>query len=1232
VSSLTLDCWGGVRKETSGLGASRTLYFGRSGGIDPGSQFIGDFQTGHWNPPEAGQGNWQGYHLCKVTDFYTTPNPPANVPFDFQHYYQDYPWRVWDGAGHITQLTMVQGSFGLDGAGHIGEVWHRDDDTKRTYNWTDPGLSAARDTLRIPNTYNHWLFSSRDERNLTTTYRRDARRRITDITYHNGSSEHFTYNDLFNEVETHTLASGTVLHYQYDPTRGLLLQEWNDTDGPQNATTYTYDSLDRIATVSHAWSRAKGAAFSVSMTYNGRHQVVREEYPATNGGANPFKTYEYDAYGNCLAITDELNHRSTYTYDFYRRCTSYTESLNAPDWNGGPTVASRRWDWLYDRVIDGVGARDASTHTKNEWRVQVEPAFNAGCDRRTTLRVHDLQNRVISEETGWIQPCNSQVGIGWYPSADREIHLFSYDANGQKSSYTDPQGRVTTYDYDVRNRLWKTNETVNTIPRTTETLYDEVGNKKLVKFPVEAAGQRTQQWLDYDPFGQPGRFIDERGNTTNMDYWNWGPMKKLFHVVTHRRLDDGSTWEDQPTTFYYDGVGRPQWTIFPDGSSELTTYLFGQVDAFKTRKDQTKRLYYDARGREVYHTWDSDAAPRIDRTWDNANRLTAIANSVATLDYQYDDAGQPKYEGTTIAGSGNYTHVNYLRYQDGNVSHMQYPNGLWVRHDYTARGQLERIYHNWGNTWSVPIEYHYNFDGKVSYKNHGSGIQTLFGYDGRGFPNMVRNFFPSSGQELTRRNYYRDERDRITSFQKGSGNPLNFMEDGRGDHYWYDPEGQLTAAYYGAVNPVTNPQSPVRFDYFGYDELGNRTGSNYVANRSAWITFTRKDNRLNQYHQWYSYVQYDDDIGDGWGSPQHANGVTMRDGNITGGYNALNQPMMIWSANNPGGQWLWFGYDPLGRCVKRWYAQADGSGAIPATYFVYDGWNVVEEGYSPWSPVRFYIQGGRVDEIVQSYNSASGLLAYHYYDASGHCTLLTDGQGSIKEQYYYDAFGYPYFYNGSGNWLDSSPHGNRFLFTGREWLSELRLYDFRNRLYNPELGRFMQPDPKQFAAGDYNLYRYCHNDPVNKSDPTGLESGSWDNSFWEGDFSLPLRGFLVFIGARTPQNYAEKQESENGVHNLLLAGEMGGPKVGTLYRLGRSTESAARLARKAAEAEAKIGIHGVSASEGALSEASTAERSEVEKHFKVHNTGNEPHRTIELPKPVTDAVARLFNKLFGRNK
>lgn len=120
-------------------------------------------------------------------------------------------------------------------------------------------------------------------------------------------------------------------------------------------------------------------------------------------------------------------------------------------------------------------------------------------------------------------------------------------------------------------------------------------------------------------------------------------------------------------------------------------------------------------------------------------------------------------------------------------------------------------------------------------------------------------------------------------------------------------------------------------------------------------------------------------------------------------------------------------------------------------------------------------------------------------------SLQTDTNGNIAEQYEYDAFGYPYFFDANGTNLGYSPWGNRFLFTGREWLSDLKLYDYRNRLYNPELGRFIQPDPKEFAAGDYNLYRYCHNDPINKTDPLGLDVSALP--YWDGANILQAKGF-----------------------------------------------------------------------------------------------------------------------------
>ncbi len=176
------------------------------------------------------------------------------------------------------------------------------------------------------------------------------------------------------------------------------------------------------------------------------------------------------------------------------------------------------------------------------------------------------------------------------------------------------------------------------------------------------------------------------------------------------------------------------------------------------------------------------------------------------------------------------------------------------------------------------------------------------------------------------------------------------------------------------------------------------------------------------------------------------------------------------------------GYDPV------------PTSPYPATYFYYDGWRLIDEGPGAGQSVRRNCFGAGPDEMIASRNLTTGQLALHHYDARGHCVFLSDWvTGNMIEQYDYDAFGKPYFYNPAGNPTAGSGFGNRFLFTGREWLSELRLYDYRNRWYQPELGRFLQPDPKQFEAGDYNLYRYCHNDPVNRSDPTGLFDTSKDD-------------------------------------------------------------------------------------------------------------------------------------------
>lgn len=135
--------------------------------------------------------------------------------------------------------------------------------------------------------------------------------------------------------------------------------------------------------------------------------------------------------------------------------------------------------------------------------------------------------------------------------------------------------------------------------------------------------------------------------------------------------------------------------------------------------------------------------------------------------------------------------------------------------------------------------------------------------------------------------------------------------------------------------------------------------------------------------------------------------------------------------------------------------------------------------------------------------SSSGAIPGYYrvYDARNSVTHLvstdditvpTHAYQNIVEAYRYDAFGKPTVVDAAtggdlspSTSLSLSAKGNRYLFTGREWLHGVALYDYRTRHYHTEIGRFLQTDTIGFAGGDQNLYRYCSNSPANYIDPAG---------------------------------------------------------------------------------------------------------------------------------------------------
>jgi RHS repeat-associated protein len=109
----------------------------------------------------------------------------------------------------------------------------------------------------------------------------------------------------------------------------------------------------------------------------------------------------------------------------------------------------------------------------------------------------------------------------------------------------------------------------------------------------------------------------------------------------------------------------------------------------------------------------------------------------------------------------------------------------------------------------------------------------------------------------------------------------------------------------------------------------------------------------------------------------------------------------------------------------------------------------------------------------------SRTTTYYEQDALESVTSLTSSSGSVAGTYSYDSFG-----NLSAS---TGTVTNPFRYTGREWDSEVGLYSYRERVYDPSVGRFVSEDPIRFTAGN-NFYDYVYNDPTDYTDPSGLKA------------------------------------------------------------------------------------------------------------------------------------------------
>jgi RHS repeat-associated protein len=468
-------------------------------------------------------------------------------------------------------------------------------------------------------------------------------------------------------------------------------------------------------------------------------------------------TYGYDNWHNVDSITDARGNTSTRTFDALRRMI------------GTETPASLSYN--VEMHYDGNGNL-TSRAVENRDYLNNSVTANPWITTTYTYTVLDKVATMVEEVT----------------ASTTRTTSYDYDAAGNRTRVTKPEGNKVKYVYNDRQLLWKvvSGET-SAVESTVENTYDDNGNLVGVK---DGRGYDTTH--TYDLFDRWTKTTNELGNYTEHELDKNGNTTKI-------QRKNSSNTELQRRTQYFDERNRLWKTsdLFKYGtttnSDAVTT-----IERFKT--GQVKKVT-DPRGNDT--TTVLDAAGRVISVEDGMGNKTSY-----TLD---ENGNQIAWEIDEFDGSTHVVHEYEATYDVLNrrltyEEHDRLNSSTWITttYAYDSRGNLG--YEGLVNLWD--IRYTYDAAGRRTKKEIGTGpvpalpfataITTQWGFDKN---DRMTSHKDDATNEST---WTYDALDRPTAM---------VYPDSSDIAYEYDLNGNVTETTDAAGNVIEDT----------YDELNRRT-------------------------------------------------------------------------------------------------------------------------------------------------------------------------------------------------------------------------------------------------------------------------------------------------------------------------------------------------------------------------------------------------------------------------
>jgi RHS repeat-associated protein len=937
------------------------------------------------------------------------------------------------------------------------------------------------------------------------------------------------------------------------------------------ATTYARSSADGIGTmvVSHALGQrlvvsnlqiGRPTQFvdelqrSTLVAYDGAGRVSQVTMP----GGNRIDVH-YDARGN---VTQQVLSAAATAFDgeedivtsatYAPACTNpatCNRPLTTTDARGGVT------EYEYDQTHGGVT------------RV-IAPAPTGGAPRPETRIAYATVNGMVLPSGS--SACQTQANcIG---TADEVRTLVAYNEDLSVASVTTRDGTgalaaTESYGYDPIGNLTSVDGPL-------------AGSDDIVHFRYDAARQRVGTISPdpdgngplkrragrtlYRPDGQARRI--ETGTVEGADDSAWAAFAPLDAVEIGFDANDRPTTstlatggDERPLTqTSYDALGRTRCVaqrMNPAAYGALPASACQQGPAGAFGPDRIVETVRDAAGQvtEVRSAVGTALeAPEVRTSYDLNGRAQTVTDAADNRTaYDYDGHGRLRRTRFPVAAAGalqsSATDVEEQSYDAaGNVTRFTNRAGETASFSYDALGRRTGV----DRPGSEPdLAFGYDLLGRtISAAQAGNAL--TFGYDalGRqvtqtGAHGTISSAYDAAGRRtrITHPDgYFVDQEYLVTGEMKairenGAASGLGVVAA-----FGYDDRGRRTSLTRG--NGVVTSyayDAASRLDSIAHDlaDSENDLTLGFDHNPASQIVINRRSNDLYGFAPAAAAAASSHDglnrIATEGGQPvaYDSRGNLTAEGGRTFGYGSDNRLISM----TGGGRTYGFAYDPAGRLHE-----VTASGLASRSY-AWDGNDAIVTYANGQFLARTVYGPGENEPLYQVDNQ--GRRIWFAHDERGSTVGSSDTAGASGARKAYDEYG--------NTTSGAYQHG----YTGALHLRTTGLYYMRARIYDPKLGRFLQPDPIGYGDG-MNMYAYVGGDPVNARDPSGLKAG----------FEPPL-------GSRIPRADGPGGGicgSCSGGSGFLVGVDNGVPLIGGYFQRVRPNAPAATLGNNTLQVTASL--------------------------------------------------------------